>query len=59
METGVLLALGQRGNAALAPQVSAPPPLDVFHDLRWVATYHESWVMLAVELAAVLAARSA
>jgi hypothetical protein len=59
METGLLLALDQRGNAALGPQVSAPPPLDVFHDLRWVATYHNSWVMLAVELAVVLAARSA
>ena len=25
---------------ALAPQVSAPAPFDVFHDLRWLLVYH-------------------
>src|SRR6266496_869435 len=49
---------GTRGAAALGPQVTAPPPLDLLHDLRWVATYHDSWLLLGLELAAVLALRS-
>src|SRR6266511_2757613 len=36
---------GTRGAAALGPQVTAPPPLDLLHDLRWVATYHDSWIV--------------
>src|SRR6266545_4656834 len=50
--------LGPRGASALGPQVTAPPPLDLLHDLRWVATYHDSWLLLGLELAAVLALRS-
>ena len=57
-ETALLLAVGPRGAAALGPQVTAPPPLDLLHDLRWVATYHDSWLSLGLELAAVLALRS-
>jgi hypothetical protein len=57
-ETALLLAMGPRGAAALGPQVTAPPPLDLLHDLRWVATYHDSWLVLGLELAAVLALRS-
>jgi len=57
-ETALLLAVGPRGAAALGPQITAPPPLDLLHDLRWVATYHDSWLLLGLELAAVLALRS-
>jgi hypothetical protein len=56
-ETALLLAVGPRGAAALGPQITAPPPLDLLHDLRWVATYHDSWLSLGLELAAVLALR--
>jgi hypothetical protein len=57
-ETLVLRLAGPSDGAALAPQVSAPPPFDLFHDLRWVAVYHDSWWTLAGELAAVLVLRS-
>jgi hypothetical protein len=57
-ETALLLAVGPRGAAALGPQITTPPPLDLLHDLRWVATYHDSWLSLGLELAAVLALRS-
>src|SRR5262245_42340327 len=45
-ETALLLVVGPRGAAALGPQLTAPPPLDLLHDLRWVATYHNSWLSL-------------
>jgi hypothetical protein len=57
-ETALLLAVGPHGAAALGPQITAPPPLDLLHDLRWVATYHDSWLSLGLELAAILALRS-
>lgn len=42
-ETLVLSVLGPFTGLALAPQVSAPTPLDLFHDLRWIAVYTPSW----------------
>ena len=57
-ETALLLGVGPRGAAALGPQITAPPPLDLLHDLRWVATYHDSWLSLGLELAAILGLRS-
>ncbi|HEY1634087.1 MAG TPA: hypothetical protein VGF64_04965, partial [Acidimicrobiales bacterium] len=40
MLEGILVGLLAPSSAlALAPQVSAPAPIDVFHDLRWVAVY--------------------
>jgi hypothetical protein len=59
VETAVLRAVGPAGSAALAPQVTAPPPFDLFHDLRWISVYHDSWWTLAAELGAMLALRSA
>jgi len=53
VETAVLLAWGPAGSAALGPQITAPPPFDLFHDLRWISVYHDSWVVLALELVAV------
>jgi len=43
----------------LATQVSAPPPFGVFHDLRWILVYHESWLGFALELLAFVAFRGA
>ena len=58
IETGLLLAFGPRDAAGLGPQVSAPPPFDLFHDLRWISVYHLSWWMLGLELGVALALRS-
>jgi hypothetical protein len=58
VEMLVLRTAGPSDGAALAPQVSAPPPFDLFHDLRWLAVYHDSWLTLAFELAGVLMLRS-
>ncbi len=57
-ETALVGAYGPPHGAALGPQLTAPPPLDVLHDLRWISVYHQSPWMLALELAAMLAARS-
>ena len=58
VETTLLLQLGPKDGAALGPQVSAPPPFDLFHDLRWIAVYHNSWLTLALELLGMLVLRS-
>lgn len=58
-ETSIALALGPRAGASLGPQVTAPPPFDLFHDLRWISVYHNSWVSLALELVALVVLRSA
>src|SRR5512139_3862426 len=58
VETAVLSVLGPVTGLALAPQVSAPTPLDLFHDLRWLAVYTPSWWVVAVALAALLAVRT-
>ncbi|HJP66099.1 MAG TPA: hypothetical protein VKA30_07340, partial [Actinomycetota bacterium] len=57
VETAILLQVAPSA-AALGPQVSAPPPLDIFHDLRWISVYHNSWVVLAFELIGVICLRS-
>jgi hypothetical protein len=44
---------------ALAAQVSAVPPLAVFHDLRWLFGYQQSWPTFALLLAGLIVARSA
>jgi hypothetical protein len=43
----------------LATQGSAPPPFDLFHDLRWIVVYHETWLGFALELVGFVVARSA
>jgi hypothetical protein len=57
-ETIAVRLQGPAGSAALAPQVTAPPPLDLFHDLRWISVFHNSWIALALELSAMVALRS-
>jgi hypothetical protein len=43
----------------VATQASAPPPFGVFHDLRWIVVYHESWLGFALELLGFVVVRSA
>ena len=57
VETVVIRLQGPAGSAALAPQVTAPPPLDLFHDLRWISVFHNSWVALGLELAVMVLLR--
>ncbi len=58
LETALVWALAPASSLALATQGSAPPPFDVFHDLRWIVVYHESWFTFALELLLMLAVRS-
>jgi hypothetical protein len=53
----LLHAVGLAQASALAPQLSALAPLDLFADLRWLAVYHSSWWGFLLELASVLALR--
>src|SRR5215510_84857 len=52
----VLFAPAARGRA---PQVTALPPLAIFHDLRWLYSAQRSWLWFALLLAGLVAARSA
>ena len=47
-ETAVLSVLGPVTGLALVPQVSAPTPFDLFHDLRWLAVYPPSWLVVVL-----------
>jgi len=42
----------------LAPQVAAPAPFGVFHDLRWLVVYHRSLPAFFIELVALLIFRT-
>ncbi len=57
-EAVLLIAAAPRSSAAMAPQVSAVAPLGAFHDLRWLAVYHSSWVAFWGELLALVVFRS-
>lgn len=59
IEAFVLVLLGFRSGFGLAPQVSAPAPIGLFHDLRWLVVYQNSWWSFGLELAAVLVLRGA
>src|SRR6516225_4827288 len=54
-----LLAVFAPAARGLAPQVTALPPLAIFHDLRWLYSVQRSWLWFAFLLAGLLAARSA
>ena len=56
LEAGLLRAFDP-GAAGLAAQVTAPAPLDLFHDMRWIAVFHNSWLAFAAELVVVLIRR--
>ena len=57
-EAALLCAVAPAARA-LAAQVSAVPPLAVFHDLRWLFGYQQSWAEFALLLAGLIVARSA
>jgi len=59
IEAVVLIAAGLRGSVPLAPGITAPAPYGVYHDLRFLLTYHSSWAMFTAEAVAMLAWRSA
>ncbi len=59
LEAVLVVTLLPRGAAALAPQVTAPAPYGVYHDLRWLLVYHPSWLVLVLGLVLLLAWRSA
>ena len=44
---------------ALAPQVTALPPLAIFHDLRWLYSTQRSWLWFGLLLTGLLVARAA
>ena len=54
-----LLAAAAPAARVLAPQVTALPPLAVFHDLRWLYGAQRSWLEFNLLLAALIVARSA
>jgi len=59
LEALLLLWFGPARSVPLAPQVVAPAPFGVFHDLRWLLVYHSSWWAFVVEVALMLAFRAA
>lgn len=58
IEASVLRGAGFVSVMGLAAQASAPAPFGMFHDLRWVLVYHNSWWSFAAESLAAIAARS-
>lgn len=48
VEAAVLAGTGDHSSLALAPQVTAPNPFGIFHDLRWIFVYHDSWLSFAL-----------
>lgn len=57
VEALVLRSLGFGSAIGLAPQATAPAPFGMFHDLRWVQVYHDSWWSFAVESVAAIVLR--
>jgi hypothetical protein len=56
-EAAVIAALAPAART-LAPQVTALPPLAIFHDLRWLYSEQRSWVAFCLLLAAMVVGRS-
>jgi hypothetical protein len=59
MAEAFLLIVVAPAARALAPQVSALPPLAIFHDLRWLYSTQRSWLSFGLLLAGLLMARAA
>lgn len=57
-EAAVLSATGPAPAVALAPEVGAPTPFGAFHDLRWLAVYHNSWWTFGAELTLLVGFRA-
>jgi hypothetical protein len=58
MAEAFVLIVVAPGARALAPQVTALPPLAIFHDLRWLYSTQRSWLWFGLLLAGLLVARS-
>jgi hypothetical protein len=58
-EAAVLWLSGAGTSIALAPQVTAPAPFAVLHDLRWLLVFHRSWASFAGEALVALGFRVA
>ncbi|MGH3328497.1 MAG: hypothetical protein ACRDPT_12000, partial [Streptomycetales bacterium] len=59
LETALVSLFGPTAALALAPQVTAPAPFAVFHDLRWLLVYTPSWTAVAGGIVAFLGVRTA
>jgi hypothetical protein len=59
MAEALVVILVSRPARALAPQAVAIPPLGVFHDLRWLFVYADSWWVFGLGLAAIIVGRAA
>jgi hypothetical protein len=59
MAEATLLSFLAPGARALAPQVTALPPLAAFHDLRWLFAFNQPWLGFTGALVLLVAARSA
>jgi hypothetical protein len=59
MAEAFLLIVVAPAARALAPQVSALPPLAIFHDLRWLYSTQRSWLWFGLLLAGLLIVRAA
>jgi hypothetical protein len=59
MAEAALLSFLAPSARPLAPQVTALPPLAVYHDLRWLFAFNQSWLGFAGVLALLLVTRSA
>jgi hypothetical protein len=58
IEAAVLSWCGNRSALELAPQAGAPNPFGVFHDLRWIFVYHDSWLTFTAAILALIAIRT-
>jgi hypothetical protein len=58
VEAAILGWTGNRSPLALAPQAAAPNPFGVFHDLRWIVVYHDSWLSFAALSVGAVVARA-
>lgn len=59
MAEAMLLSFLVPAARPLAPQVTALPPLAVYHDLRWLFAFNQSWLGFAGVLVLLVIARSA
>jgi hypothetical protein len=59
MAEAATLALLAPAARALAPQVTALPPLAIFHDLRWLYSSQRSWPGFCLALGGLVAVRAA
>jgi hypothetical protein len=56
-EAGLLITFAPAART-LAPQVTALPPLAIFHDLRWLYSAQRSWLAFGILLGGLIVARS-